>query len=233
MDTAMMMMPDHRQQGRRVITSGFDLSMSLFSNAGMGYNLPFQPSSFNYNLHPGNALSFDTYSQYEHQPSASLPPLFTTGADLPGVSCPSYPTTKPCEPFHVKVEENSPPRAFAALNSGSGTPGSDGEVTFGTEVDTLMRTIQTKAQNRVQSLSSPRSDTSSSYHGRSDGIIQGLADPCPRDTPPFGSASKSRKTYQCDLATCGKFFYQKTHLEIHMRAHTGYKPFVSLPSNHG
>jgi uncharacterized Zn-finger protein len=26
---------------------------------------------------------------------------------------------------------------------------------------------------------------------------------------------------------CSKSFYQKTHLEIHVRAHTGAKPFVS------
>ena len=26
---------------------------------------------------------------------------------------------------------------------------------------------------------------------------------------------------------CNKSFYQKTHLEIHVRAHTGAKPFVS------
>lgn len=27
---------------------------------------------------------------------------------------------------------------------------------------------------------------------------------------------------------CNKSFYQKTHLDIHVRAHTGDKPFVSL-----
>ncbi|KXL44147.1 hypothetical protein M433DRAFT_78418 [Acidomyces richmondensis BFW] len=37
---------------------------------------------------------------------------------------------------------------------------------------------------------------------------------------------KARKRYHCDIAGCGKSFYQKTHLEIHNRAHTGVKPFV-------
>jgi hypothetical protein len=224
MDIAMMMMPDQRQQSRRAMTSGFDLSM-LFD---MGYNVLFQPTSFDYGLQQGNAMSFETYPSYEHQPLNSLPPLFTTGTDLPAISCSSYPTTKICEPLHVKMEESSPPRAFAALNPGSGTPVSDGEVVFSTEVDTLMRTIQTKTQTRAQDFCSPWSDTSVSYPRKSDGIVQGLADLCSRDTPPFRSGNKSRKTYQCDLATCGKFFYQKTQFETHMRVHTGYKPFVSI-----
>jgi uncharacterized Zn-finger protein len=38
---------------------------------------------------------------------------------------------------------------------------------------------------------------------------------------------KPRKRYQCHMPDCNKSFYQKTHLEIHIRAHTGAKPFVS------
>ena len=38
---------------------------------------------------------------------------------------------------------------------------------------------------------------------------------------------KPRKRYQCNMPGCNKSFYQKTHLEIHVRAHTGAKPFVS------
>ena len=40
------------------------------------------------------------------------------------------------------------------------------------------------------------------------------------------TSSKPKKRYQCDVSDCGKAFYQKTHLEIHTRAHTGVKPFV-------
>lgn len=42
------------------------------------------------------------------------------------------------------------------------------------------------------------------------------------------SPMKPRKRYQCTIEDCNKSFYQKTHLEIHTRAHTGVKPFVSL-----
>jgi hypothetical protein len=39
-------------------------------------------------------------------------------------------------------------------------------------------------------------------------------------------SQKPRKRYQCNMPGCNKSFYQKTHLEIHVRAHTGAKPFV-------
>lgn len=44
---------------------------------------------------------------------------------------------------------------------------------------------------------------------------------------PDGSTKHKRK-HQCTLPGCGKLFTQKTHLDIHMRAHTGLKPFVSI-----
>jgi uncharacterized Zn-finger protein len=37
---------------------------------------------------------------------------------------------------------------------------------------------------------------------------------------------KPRKRYRCDIDDCSKSFYQRTHLDIHRRAHTGVKPFV-------
>lgn len=43
--------------------------------------------------------------------------------------------------------------------------------------------------------------------------------------------SKSKKKYHCSMPDCNKSFYQKTHLEIHTRAHTGIKPFVGRLSS--
>ncbi|OCK97566.1 uncharacterized protein K441DRAFT_546672 [Cenococcum geophilum 1.58] len=37
---------------------------------------------------------------------------------------------------------------------------------------------------------------------------------------------KLKRRYQCNMPDCYKSFYQKTHLEIHTRAHTGVKPFL-------
>jgi len=39
------------------------------------------------------------------------------------------------------------------------------------------------------------------------------------------ASQKPRKRYLCSMPDCTKSFYQKTHLEIHIRAHTGAKPF--------
>ena len=44
-----------------------------------------------------------------------------------------------------------------------------------------------------------------------------------------GSRSGKKRKYTCTLPHCGKSFAQKTHLDIHIRAHTGDKPFVSFP----
>ena len=37
---------------------------------------------------------------------------------------------------------------------------------------------------------------------------------------------KAKKRYECEFEGCYKSFYQKTHLEIHTRAHSGDKPYV-------
>lgn len=95
-------------------------------------------------------------------------------------------------------------------------------VEFKTEVDTLMKAIQLKA------ASSPTESPLSA------GPPQSLSRPMypygspmasiPESTPP---GQRSRKKYECTFANCSKVFYQKTHLDIHIRAHTGDKPFVS------
>jgi hypothetical protein len=39
---------------------------------------------------------------------------------------------------------------------------------------------------------------------------------------------KQKKRYECTVPGCNKSFFQRTHLDIHSRAHTGDKPFVRL-----
>lgn len=43
-----------------------------------------------------------------------------------------------------------------------------------------------------------------------------------------GKKQKARKRYSCHIEGCQKAFFQKTHLEIHIRAHNGEKPYVSV-----
>ncbi|KAI7828375.1 hypothetical protein BX661DRAFT_131380, partial [Kickxella alabastrina] len=35
-----------------------------------------------------------------------------------------------------------------------------------------------------------------------------------------------RRQFVCTVAGCGKIFYQRAHLNIHIRSHTGYKPYA-------
>lgn len=89
-----------------------------------------------------------------------------------------------------------------------------------TEVDNLMKAIQTKSKVRPhQPL--PPIDTSSGKRTSSDSS-RSISSP----EPPTSLGSRGGKSYQCDLPSCSKAFTQKTHLEIHKRAHSGYKPYV-------
>jgi hypothetical protein len=44
-------------------------------------------------------------------------------------------------------------------------------------------------------------------------------------SPTDKKSLKHKKRYECDVPGCNKSFLQKTHLDIHSRAHTGDRPF--------
>lgn len=97
------------------------------------------------------------------------------------------------------------------------TPRSEKDIS--TDVDTLMRAIQTKATPPAHQAQPPRV--------YDDLVPDSSSDWIPSATKcgiPIGSKSKRR--YPCKTSSCTKVFTQKTHLEIHMRAHTGHKPYV-------
>ena len=97
----------------------------------------------------------------------------------------------------------SPPESASSIDSSDETK----PPVFSTDIDTLMRAIQSKqSPKREQQHNSTCSPSS------------------PISTSPHKSSSKKR--YQCAIPGCDKAFHQKTHLEIHTRAHTGVKPFL-------
>jgi hypothetical protein len=119
-------------------------------------------------------------------------------------------------------------------------PGS-GEVNFGTDVDTLMKAIQSKVQQSPgkpqqnspidQSksvLGSPGSVPVSNSHGRIPHSFVQERKQRLTSRESQEEKSTSKKRYECEIPGCNKSFYQKTHLEIHVRAHTGVKPYVSI-----
>jgi hypothetical protein len=120
---------------------------------------------------------------------------------------------------------------------------SSGEVGFRTEVDTLMKAIQSKAKQQPSGKppqSAPIEQSKPavgslacvyvSPAGTSHGFLpekegkeqkQRLTEWDSQDEKPT-----SKKRYECEIPGCNKSFYQKTHLEIHIRAHTGVKPYA-------
>jgi hypothetical protein len=118
------------------------------------------------------------------------------------------------------------------------------EATFGTDVDTLMKAIQSKSQ-QIKSQPQP--------HSSIDQSTSVVGFPTPTSSSSFSmnntrtfiahvekeneqmltndgfqdNKTPPKKRYECSIKGCDKSFYQKTHLEIHARAHTGVKPYVS------
>ena len=101
------------------------------------------------------------------------------------------------------------------------------EVTFDTEVDTLMKAIQAKSQVAPpsQQPSNPTQRASQNFHYVHGAGAAGAVQDGKEDSQDDSKNGKRR--YQCQVKNCMKSFYQKTHLDIHERAHTGIKPYVS------
>lgn len=209
-------------------SSNLDLGSSLFANPLFTYPVVYNSMSSGYDLGLGYAGRGTTYGAnvspqqiFGHlstaYPEDAAPHIQGTGLEIPDIELQSSPLIK-IEAmsqdtynldFHVDKAEDLEVPGFA---EGEG---------LGTDVDTLMKAIQSKVKKSehqiqistgfVPSSGSPSSDSCSSSTSVSN-----------------RSPSKSKRRYPCKIQSCAKVFTQKTHLEIHMRAHTGYKPYVRI-----
>jgi hypothetical protein len=223
----------------------YDARVSSFPPAIMAplYS-PFYPSTDMVLSHP--------------QMKQSNPFNIYTGAGSAYVNYTQQPLTGFVEDLHsaapaIKSEAqwNGPGKSpFVSTNTKtvattSPTNGSN-EVNFKTEVDTLMKAIQAKSKSTTPQTTSSIDQSrpvvgvsrtppymQASSHARAYGSgDSGQYKLTQKDAQEEASSPKGgKKRYQCTIQNYTKSFYQKTHLDIHERAHTGVKPYVSSCSH--
>lgn len=194
-----------------------------FSGPTYGHNPNVPPFAANYI----QARPQVQMPPHRSQPRPSRQTGYSTQQHSPLIKHEISPTSS------LNINLNMNGNSTASDYSTSTTPTSvPGDVNFGTHVDTLMKAIQTKATTtpRPQSMSpvehksvvgySPSAQRSLGYMDAND-KKQNLTN------SDYQDEKSASKRYRCDIPGCGKAFHQKTHLEIHVRAHTGQKPYVS------
>ncbi|EFW22551.1 hypothetical protein D8B26_000785 [Coccidioides posadasii str. Silveira] len=222
---------------RRMMAPPQDHGMTYYSNQPIPYAASLHSSSYGF----GHILNTSHASYQSFYGSA--PPTSSQNSRLPeSAPVQSLPNAGPPRNGLPRLTETSPAKAASEqpsrlphLPSKPEEPSDSKvrlkpEIEFSTEVDTLMKTIQAKPKlvqpqlpplhqftNGVPGWSHP------AYGGSAPGG-QGLFTSQPDRS--LTTKQKPRRKYECNLPHCRKSFYQKTHLDIHMRAHTGDKPFV-------
>lgn len=206
-------------------TSTVEMSLPLFSTNGLTSSVPYQSGAFAFDPIPANPynmqqaypmgymsdvpqnVSYARSSLVQQMPAhQEARPTFTTVAK--SVTASSLQSSPPLHrsPYGAELERSrSEPTEGAGIN-------------FATDVDTLMKAIQAKQPD------SPQVPQVSKVSYSLRPVIDRLTHVQEEREKP---SQKPRKRYQCNMPGCSKSFYQKTHLEIHVRAHTGAKPFVS------
>ena len=200
---------------RRTMSSAYGHGM-LFHNSE-GYGLPFptqnlEGSASNVSLFPSTQIGHHILSSpTPMSPTMTMPHQAIYGG-LPG---------NPNDQLHLGKEPIDPARPSArAYDNQIEASRISASANGRTGVDTLMSAIQ--GRNSDMASTNPlrlslNEDSFVSSHGRASAESKEI---------PSTFSSRARKKYPCHVSSCGKRFFQKTHLEIHMRAHTGYKPFV-------
>lgn len=207
----------------RFAETEYIVDYSAYAQHAQQYPLPFNYASFECSTHPTTIDGFNNFCSIgTHQPFYA-PQTYTDPqcvsqieSEASGNSCS---TNSPI----VKAEDLSPEETAYRFDDTAPqqneSPNAYTESYFGTDVDTLMRAIQTKSLDNAPQTSQAGTrlfacDPEQHIKARHMGFEH--------------TGFRTRRKYQCHILSCAKVFFQKTHLDIHVRSHTGHKPFVSI-----
>ncbi|KAF3035958.1 hypothetical protein E8E12_006578 [Didymella heteroderae] len=189
-------------------TSTVEMSLPLFSTNGLTSSVPYQSGAYAFDPIPVNPYNMQQTYPMGYMTDVPQNVSYARSGFIQQMS--SHQEGRPTFPTDSKSVTASPLQSSPSFSGSSyGTelersrsePTEGTGINFATDVDTLMKAIQAKQPE------SPQAPQVNKEGG---------------DKP----SQKPRKRYQCNMPGCNKSFYQKTHLEIHVRAHTGAKPFV-------
>ncbi|KAE8348745.1 hypothetical protein BDV28DRAFT_79160 [Aspergillus coremiiformis] len=235
---------------RRMMTSNIGHNFPFYTNPAASFPLPFQQSpsaaygfghALNHHHHNHHQPSYPQFFVANHQPLNSQP--MRLSSEPPPIQ--SIPDIRPAKNAVSRVSRDpliktDPSSNTQQISIGqSSTHGAStqrkspnaNEVEFTTEVDILMKAIQSRGTAQPSTLQSlpPLQQLT---HGGNNGYSQTYSihsssnNRCAVVAEEPQSRSGKKRKYVCTLPHCGKSFAQKTHLDIHTRAHTGDKPFV-------
>lgn len=184
------------------------------------YSLPYQaPTSASYSY--ASLTQPSPYHYLVGQPLSSPPSLVPEQPSLPDIR-----PAKNAISQVVKTDYAAKPYTGGqALSMSAEDMKQAIETDFSTGVDVLMKAIQARPGSSPLQQSLPPLQ-----HLTPSGCPSYPLSPPRRTMSSEGQLSRSgkKRKYTCHIPDCGKGFAQKTHLDIHTRAHTGDKPFVSL-----
>lgn len=217
----------HHDPTRRPVAPDYNLDYSTYSYSNQNYPVSFSFPNPSYAASTSSVHGFNAFCSAGAAASLYIPPAYTDPRCMPAIDTSRGVIANTDNSPVVKAEDVSPEdRNYGFYNVSPQdlhTLDTTQDSNSGTDVDTLMRAIQTKSGN-----STPQGPSPAAYQSNT----QPYSNPSEQNVRSRGlgldyGGFRSRKKYQCHIPACAKVFFQKTHLEIHVRAHTGQKPFVS------
>ncbi|KAB8237848.1 hypothetical protein BDV23DRAFT_107357 [Aspergillus alliaceus] len=238
---------------RRMMASSLGHNFPFYANTAASFSLPYHQSpstAYGYghalnhhhnNHHNHHQPSYPQFFVASHQPLSSQP--MRLSSEPPPIQ--SIPDIRPAKNAVNRVSRdpliktdpssNTLPISISQTSThGAATQSKSpcvNEVEFTTEVDILMKAIQSRVTaqpSNLQSLPPLQQLTHGGNHGypQTYAIHTSSNNRCTVLVEEPQSRSGKKRKYVCTLPHCGKSFAQKTHLDIHTRAHTGDKPFI-------